>query len=70
MSWSWGSCTSRRRRLRAAFRWPLIASGEFGVAEAMALVESRWADAIAFTTSDGPALLAALRGGAPSHTSR
>jgi hypothetical protein len=55
-----------RQRLRAAFRWPLIVSGDFGVAEALAMVESRWADAVGFTVADGPALLEALRAGAAS----
>lgn len=51
-----------RRRLRDAFRWPLIASGRGATAEAIRLVESRWADAIGFAVADGPALLRRLRG--------
>ncbi|MBU8537332.1 beta/alpha barrel domain-containing protein [Falsiroseomonas tokyonensis] len=55
------------RRLRAAIAWPMLVSGPFTPASALAAVELRWADAVGFETAeDGPALLAALRGAASS----
>ncbi|MCQ4162937.1 hypothetical protein NON00_23845, partial [Roseomonas sp. GC11] len=51
--------------LRAAFRWPLLVSGRMGAAEAIRLVESRWADAVGFAAADGPALLRRLRHACP-----
>jgi 2,4-dienoyl-CoA reductase-like NADH-dependent reductase (Old Yellow Enzyme family) len=50
-------------RLRHVFPGMLIASGAYTPAGAIAAVESRWADAIAFTMmmGDGATLLAAIR---------
>ncbi|MFC0407110.1 beta/alpha barrel domain-containing protein [Roseomonas elaeocarpi] len=53
--------TAAAARLRHAFRWPVIASGGFSLRQAVALVDSRWADAICFPhEQDGPTLLEQL----------
>lgn len=54
------------KRLRAAIAFPLVVSGPFTPGSGLAIVASRWADAVGFDEmADGPALLAALRSAAP-----
>jgi N-ethylmaleimide reductase len=56
------------KRLRAAIAWPLIVSGPFTAQSGLAIVASRWADAVGFDDmADGPALLDDLRRTATPH---
>jgi 2,4-dienoyl-CoA reductase-like NADH-dependent reductase (Old Yellow Enzyme family) len=56
-----GTRTAAATRVRQAFRWPMMASGPFSVRDAVALVDSRWADAVCFPgEADGRALLGRL----------
>ncbi len=60
------------QHLRKAFSGMLVASGDYPPADALAAVESRWADAIGFTMmlSDGVGLIAAVNAAANLHPKR
>ena len=59
------------RNLRSAFQGILIASGAYTPADAIAAVESRWADAIGFTmiAGDSHDLLTAIKAAVPQRKS-
>lgn len=60
------------RHLRKAFSGMLVASGDYTPADALAVVEGRWADAVGFTMmlSDGAGLMTAVSNAAGLHPGR